>query len=320
MIDLYKLKIFQTAAQEGSLTAAAERMQLQQPGVSQHIKDLEATLGATLFERGRRGVTLTTAGQVLLDYTHCIFKMLDEAETAVTQVGQLTKTELHIGATEEIGIYVMPGWLGEFHQRYQNLRVKLHTTDGLAIKRQVKAGELDLGFIDSETPAGARVASVYLQDVTLRVIVHPRHQWVERETVAIEELAAQPFIIDGRNELPWLTVDLDVVASFNSLEAIKKAVSNGMGIAMVPACTIAPELATGQLHSLTVSDVVPKRYLSAIWANRSALSPVAKAFLIYLAEEFPQLAKVISTEDLIETPEVVTLPDTFNCLSENIIT
>lgn len=316
MIDLYKLKIFRTAASEGSLTGAAERLQLSQPGVSQHIRDLEAKLGATLFERGRHGVTLTRAGRVLFDYSHCIFKMLDEAEAAVAQVGQLSKTELHIGATEEIGIYVMPDWLGDFQQRYQNVRVKLHTTDALTIKRQVKAGELNLGFVDSQTPSGTGLDSVYLQEVTLRVIVHPQHEWVGREAIVHEELAAQPLIIDQRNDLDWLTGDLNVVASFNNLEAIKKAVSRGMGVAMVPACTIAPEQASGQLYSLALSDVAPTRFLSAIWTSSPELAPIANAFLAFLADEFPQLAQVMSSDEILDSIPDITLLDSFGCLSE----
>lgn len=315
MLDLYKLKIFRTAAEEGSLTAAADYLHLSQPGVSQHVKDLEASLGVTLFERGRRGVKLTAAGQILFDYTRCIFKMLGEAETAVAQVGQISKRELHIGATEEIGIYVMPEWLGEFHQRYHNLRVKLHTLNGDAIIQQVMNGQLDLGFIDSQTPTHSGLEALFLQDVTLRVIVNWAHPWATRDTVSMEELSQQPFLIHSRTDQDWLAKEVDVVASFDSLEAIKKAVNTGMGAAMVPACAIAREEANGQLHSLAVSDAIPARFLSVIWSTDQAMSPIAKAFLIYLAEPFPQLAKVMSDTSVPQFPEIA-IQDSFRCLIE----
>lgn len=83
MLNLYKLEIFATVVQTGSFSAAAERLLMTQPAVSQHIQDLEASLGARLFQRGRRGVTLTPAGETLHSYTQEILRLLAEAENAV---------------------------------------------------------------------------------------------------------------------------------------------------------------------------------------------------------------------------------------------
>jgi DNA-binding transcriptional LysR family regulator len=85
MLTLYKLEIFHTVSEEGSFSRAAERLRLTQPAVSQHIRDLEERLGKTLFQRSNRGVRLTAAGKLLLDYTRCILRMLAEAESAIAR-------------------------------------------------------------------------------------------------------------------------------------------------------------------------------------------------------------------------------------------
>ncbi len=71
MLNLYKLEIFNRVAIDGSFSQAAEHLLLSQPAISQHIRDLEASLQSDLFIRGNRGVTLTPAGETLLDYTRC---------------------------------------------------------------------------------------------------------------------------------------------------------------------------------------------------------------------------------------------------------
>jgi DNA-binding transcriptional LysR family regulator len=75
MFSLYELEIFQTVAQEESISRAAERLYLTQPAVSQHVRALEDDLGIRLFERGPRGVTLTPSGKVLRDYARCLLRL-----------------------------------------------------------------------------------------------------------------------------------------------------------------------------------------------------------------------------------------------------
>ena len=97
MLNLYKLEIFALVAKSGSFSRAAEQLLLTQPAVSQHVQDLEASVGAPLFVRGRRGATLTPAGEKLLDYTQRIFALVAEAENAVTDVTRLAGGMVRVG-------------------------------------------------------------------------------------------------------------------------------------------------------------------------------------------------------------------------------
>ena len=108
MLDLHKLEIFLRVVREGSFSRAAESLLMTQPAVSQHIADLEAQLGATLFSRARRGVILTTEGETLHGYALQILRLLAEAENAVTDVRKLSSAQLAIGATPGLSSYLLP--------------------------------------------------------------------------------------------------------------------------------------------------------------------------------------------------------------------
>ena len=127
MLDLYKLRIFVTVVQEGSFSAAAERLYITQSAVSQHVSDLEAGLGVKLFTRGRRGVTLTHPGQILLGYARQIFDLVVEAENAVADVENLEGGALTIGATPGVGVYLLPDWISSFRARYPRLTISTQT-------------------------------------------------------------------------------------------------------------------------------------------------------------------------------------------------
>ena len=80
-----------------------------QPGVSQHIKDLERSLGTTLFERGQRGVKLTSTGQILYPYAQQILELVAKAEGAVVNVAALAEGQVCLGATPGVSIYILAG-------------------------------------------------------------------------------------------------------------------------------------------------------------------------------------------------------------------
>ncbi|MBL8120019.1 MAG: LysR family transcriptional regulator, partial [Anaerolineae bacterium] len=127
MLDLYKLHIFSVVAETGSFSAAAERLYMTQPAVSQHIKELEGGLGRTLFQRGWRGVKLTAHGEILQRYTGEIFALVAEAERALTDVEQLSSGRVRVGATPGVGVYLAPEWVQQFRSRYPQLTVALQT-------------------------------------------------------------------------------------------------------------------------------------------------------------------------------------------------
>lgn len=302
-LSLYKLEIFVAVVQAGSFSAAAQRFPMTQPAISQHIQDLENGLGTALFVRGRRGVSLTPAGQTLFDYTQQILRLVAEAESRVTNVENLPSGQLTIGATPGVSTYLLPEWLHGFREKYPHLNVALQTGVTTENITGVMEHQLDLAFVEGELEKLHRksLAHVFLRPVMMVVVVGAGHSWAKRETVKIAELTGQPFIMRQPHSrtrvwvddvLEKYKVEPNIVAEFDNQEAIKQAVMSNMGLTILPDYAVQREVGVNLMTALTVEDVPLKRELKLLYDETMPLSPVARALLRYLADLFPVLSKI----------------------------
>lgn len=300
MLNLNKLEVFAVVVRAGSFSAAGEQLLLTQPAISQHIQDLEASLGTRLFVRGRRGVTLTAAGERLAGYARAIFQLVAEAQNAVTDIQHLAAGQVEIGATPGISVYLLPEPIQEFHNRYPKLRVSVETGITPQIVNDLRLGRLDLGLIEGELdePLHPALGVQVLQAVEQLIVVGPKHAWWGRSTVEIDELNGQTLILRQRNSQTriWLDGVLQqhslrprTGAEFDNVESIKRAVSNGMGITILPAYAVQEEVENGRLWLLAITGAALERTLKLVWNREIHLSPVARAFLACLQQCAPEL-------------------------------
>lgn len=308
MLNLYKLEIFNTVAMEGSFSKAAERLLLTQPAVSQHVRDLESGLSKALFERTPRGVKLTPAGEILLDYTRCILRLMTEAEQALTSLDRLEQGNIAIGATPSASVYLLPGWIQDFHQRFPGLGILLRTDTTPNITADILAGKLDLGFVEGELQPEARINSLALQELELLVVVGAGHRFWERMRVSLRDLNGETFIArpPGSQTRAWIDQVLQqhgvlprVIAEFDNPEAIKQAVASGMGAAILPDLALQNE-DQHKLHAIPIQEQDLRRTLKLVWAADGVLKPVSRAFLAQLSERYPALAQFQFSGRLLE--------------------
>ncbi|MCU0498725.1 MAG: LysR family transcriptional regulator [Anaerolineae bacterium] len=301
MLDLYKLHIFERVVQAGSFSAAAEQLYMSQSAVSQHIHELEASLGTKLFDRGRRGVTLTSTGQTLHEYTRSILKLVGEAEHAVTDVQQLSAGQIMIGATPGVAVYLLPDWIQAFRADYPRLTVTLKTNVTAQIVEDVLARRMNLGFIEGELHPRPELGSVILQEVEQWVIIGEKHPWAGRESIMIAELADQPFIMRQGNSqtrqwwqqiLTQAQLEPPIIAEFDNVESIKRMVMSGTCLTILPEYAVSQELESGRLRRLTLHDHPLRRALKMIWEREIPLSPITYAFVQTLARTFSALQGV----------------------------
>jgi DNA-binding transcriptional LysR family regulator len=301
MLNLNKLEIFAAVVRTGSFSAAAQQLLMTQPAVSQHMQDLEASLGAQLFVRGRRGVTLTPAGEQLYEYTRAIFQLVAEAESAITNVENLAAGHLRVGATPGISVYLLPEPIQEFHARYPKLQVEVQTDITPHILGDLQLGKLDLGLIEGELDGPlAPVLGVQMLDVVEQwVVVGPKHPWWGRAEVAIAELGNETFILRQRNSQTriWLervfqqhTLHPRVGAEFDNVESIKRAVINSRSVTVLPDYAVQHEVEMGRLWLVHVAGRPLQRTLKVVWNREVYSSPVLQAFLRCLRRYLPNLA------------------------------
>ena len=300
MIDLYKLEIFNSVAMEGSFSKAARGLSLTQPAISHHMRDLEASLNATLFDRGPRGVTLTPAGESLLDYTRCILHLVAEAQNAVQQVDALAGGQVRLGATPDAGFYLLPQWMQSFHGRFPKLTTSLATADSSGIVAALTANELDVGFVEGEVTVGPPLQMVALQPVRLLVVFGEGHAWQGLTAVSVQDLANYPAVLrpSGSHSRAWIErvlggVALQVVAEFDNPESLKSAAASGLGFTILPEWAIAND--GDRLRALPITGADFDRTLKLVWQEERPLTRPSQAFLIHLSDQFPVLARFAQT-------------------------
>lgn len=300
MLDLHKLDIFLHVAEEGSFSKAAGQLHMSQPAVSQHILALEQQLGAALFERSRQGVALTPAGQSLRSYAERILRLVGEAELAVTDVHNLASGQIAVGATPGVSAYLLPEWVQGYRERFPNLSVSLHTGITPDIVGGILGRALALGVIEGELDGGDRRLGVApLEEIDQLVVVGPRHTWWQRAAIPLDELGGQPIVMRqaGSQTRIWLDQELRaagvqprVVAELDNIESIKRIVTGGAAVTVLPAYAVRDEVAHGQLRTVAIDGAPLRRTLKLLWNRAAPLAPVAASFVRHLATFYPALA------------------------------
>lgn len=304
MITLQKLKIFAAVYEHHSFNQAAKVLYLSQATISQHIHDLEVVLGVSLFERSYQGVEPTQAADVYYGYVKLVFSLLAEAESAVMRIEMLENQHLALCATPGLSVYIVPGWMQKFRQAYPNVEVTLQTNYSFDVVKTLLGGDIDLGFAegDIDNMDDMRLGKFTLMDVVYRVVVYHQHAWAGRSSITPEELNGQSFITRRANSrarrwwegvLGEAGITMKNTLELDSPGAIKYAMLDQMGIALLPDYAIEREVKRGDLAALSIDGVKLERTIHMLWDNRQPFTPLQRAFLNGLTERFPGLRVLI---------------------------
>ena len=147
MLD-FRLKVFYAVAQTLNFNRAAEQLNISQPAVTKHIKELEQLYSTSLFDRSRKHIVLTKAGEVLLQHAHLIFEQYQKLEFDLNLLQSKTEGILHIGASTTIAQYVIPAYLAHFHQRFPDIKIELTNGNSLIIEKLLEDKKIELGLVE----------------------------------------------------------------------------------------------------------------------------------------------------------------------------
>ena len=285
-MDLFQLEVFLTVAREGSFSRAAGKLYRTQPAVSQAIRKLETEGGEPLFDRSSRDGSLTDSGRVLHDYAEKLLNLRVEARGALRELREMHKGKLAIAANEFTCLYLLPV-LAEFRRLYPMIKVTVHRSLASRIPDYVLKHNAEVGVL-SFNPDEPLLRSVVVYRDELALVVHPRHPLASARQVTIKQLGAESFV--AHNVLsPYRTkvleafkrhkTPLNMDVELPTIEAIKKFVSLGSGVALVPSICVEAELARGELVHVPVRELRVERKLRMVYRKKANLSHAARAFL-----------------------------------------
>ncbi|MCL4799423.1 MAG: LysR family transcriptional regulator [Burkholderiales bacterium] len=284
-----RLQVFHAVAKQMSFTKAAEVLYMTQPAVTFQIKQLEEHFNARLFERGHGKISLTPAGEVVLEYAEKILGLSQELETRVREMTGRLSGPLLIGASTTIAEFLLPPVLGEFKAQHPEVQAKLAVANSEAIENRVSEHTLDIGLIEAPSHLPTLLTEVCCDD-ELQVIVAPKHPLARLKVVTPKQLVEYPYVTreqgSGTREFTDLYFrkagihadQLNVVMELGSPEALKGVVGTGIGFAVISRVTVERERRLGELVALPLQPTLI-RTLSLVYPKEKFRSRLVNTFV-----------------------------------------
>ncbi len=243
-------------------------------------------MGEPLFDRSSRDGLLTDAGRVLREYAERLLNLRDDATGALAELRELQRGKLAIAANEFTALYLLPV-LGEFRRLHPMIKIMVQRSLGSHIPGDVLRHNSELGVLtyDPEEPQLHSVV-VYLDELIF--VVPPTHPLAAESQVSIRQLGAESFVAHivpspyrekviqafKRHKTP-LHMDIELP----TLQAIKRFVAMGNGVALLPEISVENELARGELVRIPVRELRLHRKLRLVYRKTAGISHAARAFL-----------------------------------------
>lgn len=285
-MELSQLETFLAVAEERSFSRAAVRLHRTQPAISQVIRKLEASVGETLFDRAARDGSLTAAGVLLRDYAQRLLALRREASSALDELKSLERGRLQLAANEYTCMYLLPA-IDQFRKEFPHIGVTVNRMLASRISEELNLRTFEIGVTSFRLdPAQFRTIAVY--NDSLALIVSPGHPLAKVGRVSITDLGSENFIAHNvMSPLRRKVIEafqryrtpLNMGIDLPTIEAIKRFVAMGNGVALVPHLTVARELEVGDLVRVKVDELEMKRVLRLVHRRKATLSYAARAFL-----------------------------------------
>lgn len=233
-----QMRAFHTVARELSFTRAARVLNVSQPTLSAQVKALEAGYGVRLFDRRGRRIAMTELGDALLDITHRMFALEEEADDLLAGARALTRGHLKLGAD---GPHHVVPLMAAFRQRHPGIRLSLAMGNADRVIEDLSDYRTDIAVV-GRAPRDDRFHVLPFGSAPLAVFVAATHPWAKRRSVRLADLAGQPMVLREPGSLTRqvlsralerASIEIDAVMEIDSREAVAEAVAGGLGIGVV---------------------------------------------------------------------------------------
>lgn len=290
---LSQVESFVEVVRQGTVSRAAQVLSITQPAITVRLQQLEDELGAALFIRTRKGVVLTEVGRAFLPYAERALASLQGGQELVAEIRAGGAGELTIGAAPAVSTYVLPGVLVQFAEHFPNVRLVVRTGHSEEVVGMVARNEVEVGLGRLIRHPLVDATPIYEDELVL--VSEPGHPFGEEGHVSLDELQDAALILFDRTSSYYeLTNSLfreagvapRGVMELDNIEAAKKMVRQGLGIALLPLTAVTDEIDRGALRSVVIDGARPIRRQIVMMRRRDAGAPQAAtaAFLGLLGE------------------------------------
>ncbi|MDB8540537.1 LysR family transcriptional regulator [Turicibacter sanguinis] len=284
-MSIRHLRIFIMVASLKNMSAAAEKLFITQPSVSQAIKEIEHYYGVKLFERLSKKLYLTESGEYLLRYATHIVQSFDEMETMMKNKSD--NIALRIGASITVGSCLLNHILDDLEEENNKITTQIYVRNTKEIEKMLLDSELDVALVEGTVTSKDLISKPVYQD-KLIMVVGKGHKFYNRDEISIEELQGEAIISreEGSgsktifdNILKSNQIEVDIKWSSTDTGAIKDAVLESRGLAVLSHLMVERELKKGTLHEVSLKEVSMFREIFVVYHKNKFMSKSLKCFL-----------------------------------------
>jgi DNA-binding transcriptional LysR family regulator len=281
-LNLDQLRSLIEVVELGSFTQAAKRLHLTQPAISQQIRELETRCGLQLIERVGKRAFATPAGRELVIYGRRIMADTEHALAAVRQHKDGASGRVHVGAGPTALVYLLPPTLRKLHDEHPDIEIVLTSGTTHSISEGLLSNTMDLGFTALPIEEDSLDAVPVRADPMVAIL--PATEKAIPDKLTPEDVGSRRLILEYQSvphrqlSRAWLQaggVSVRPVMEFDNIEAIKSAVSAGLGMAIVPGPAMSH---ASPLNSVVVRPLDPPlvRTLGLVQRHGRAETPAFK--------------------------------------------
>jgi DNA-binding transcriptional LysR family regulator len=296
-VQLRQLKTFRLAARCGSLAEAALQLHYAPSTVTEQIRALETELGAMLFAREARGVTLTEEGRRLLPFAEQMVDLADQAQLAIHSPSTAATTVV-VGGLETLCAYRLPTVVAGLSRRHPSLQLRIKSDSRARLEQALFEGQLDLAVLLGDPPDDPALQSRRVGHEPLALIASPEHHLSAKKVVETRDLTAERLVLTEQGCSFRALADAEfaragrrppLAAEFDCVAALKRCVIQQLGVTLLPEVAVAEELAADQLVALPWRALREPPAVLAVWRT-GGHSDAITAVLEMLRSAWPEEA------------------------------
>lgn len=284
-----QLQYFIAVAEEGTVSGAAQSLSISQSAVTDAIKELEADLGVNLFERHRRGLSITHQGHQFYRHANRILADVSDARRSFSEEAAAPPGALHLGVTSLVAGYVLSDLLARYRRAHPEVNVSAIEDNGDYLEHLLIGGELDVAvMVISNLRDRVALQAEIFETSPYRLWLPLGHRLLGADIIHVGDIVPEPLImltVDETEEntdklLSALGAKPHVAFRTRSVEAVRSLVATGAGIALLPDLVYRPwSLEGDRIESRDISGSLPVVQVGMVWRRGSALTQAARDFI-----------------------------------------
>lgn len=281
------LKVFVTVIEQKNFSRAGDILNLSQPGVSLHIRNLENELGTKLIYRSPKLVQITEPGKILYRHAKQMLNHYETAKREINEFNNVVSGTMKIGASFTIGEYYLPKVLAEFAAQYPMVDIQIIISNSNDVIQGIRSNKLDIGLIEGETDYKDIDVRPFMNDEMI-VVVPPDHPLSQMDLIEGNMLQNQTWVLREQGSgtrtysdklLGSLELNIKKTFIFTSIQGVKEAVMAGLGIALLSRLTVQKELKSNELKTFHLKNEPIIRPFSIVKKLDFEASKVMELFL-----------------------------------------